>query len=82
MSAIERLILLLIGMLVGCALTLVVLGFPLLMAQPRLATSYFTAASIVAFIALGGAIAMSAIKQKRRPGNGLRPGEHPHTTPK
>jgi hypothetical protein len=74
MSAIERLILLLIGMLSGCALTLVVLGLPLAMDEPQLATTYFTAASIVGFIALGGGVAVSAIKRKRAPGNGRRSG--------
>ena len=79
MSAIERLILLLIGTLVGCALTLVVLGLPLLMDQPRLASNYFTAASIVGFIALGGGIAVSVAKRKRPQGNDPGPGEPPQT---
>lgn len=79
MPAIERLIFLLIGTLVGCALTLVVLGLPLLMDQPRLASNYFTAASIVGFIALGGGIAASVAKQKRPQGNDPGPGEPPQT---
>lgn len=79
MSAIERLILLLIGTLVGCALTLVILGLPLWADQSRVASNYFTAASIVGFIALGGAIAVSAAKRKRPPGNDPRLGEPPPT---
>ncbi len=65
MSAIERLIYLMLGMLMGCTLTLIVLGLPHLMDQPQLAMNYFTAASIAGFIALGGSIAVSAIKRKR-----------------
>jgi hypothetical protein len=79
MSVIERLILLLIGMLVGCSLTLVVLGLPLLGGQPALARTYVTAASIVGFIALGGSIAWGAIKLKRPPKSPLRPSETPRT---
>lgn len=79
MSAIERLILLLIGTLAGCALTLVVLGLPLLMDQPRFASNYFTAASIVGFIALGGGIAVTVAKRKRSQGNDPGLGEPPHT---
>ena len=80
MTVVERLILLLIGTLVGCALTLVVLGLPLLMNQPWLASDYFTSASIVGFIALGGGIAMGVAKQKRPPEDGRSPSEPPHKT--
>jgi len=65
MSVIERLTLLLIGTLVGCATTLVVLAMPLLTDQPTSASNYATAGSIVAFIALGASLALSATNRKR-----------------
>lgn len=65
MSVVERLSLFVIGMLAGCAVTLVGLGLPLLPTEPQLATNCFTAASIAGFAALAASIVLSATRRKR-----------------
>lgn len=65
MKALERLVLVGIGVLVGAAITLIIIALPLLLNQTSAAMGYVTAASIIAVVGLAAAIILGVAKRAR-----------------
>ena len=65
MKTLERLVLVVIGILGGADATLIIIALPMLMNQTRAAMGYVTTASIIAVVGLAAAIILGVVKRTR-----------------